>query len=101
MGQANYATAKAGVVGLTKAIAKEWGPFNIRCNCLTYGCGLGAARPRQGRVMCLWHAAELHVEGAAALGCVRSQRSVPNPRSVSSQVHQHPAGAEQGGWRLH
>ena len=37
IGQANYATAKAGVVGLTKAVAKEWGPFGVRCNCLTYG----------------------------------------------------------------
>ncbi|KAF9997001.1 Methionine aminopeptidase 1, partial [Modicella reniformis] len=27
IGQANYATAKAGIVGLTKTIAKEWGPF--------------------------------------------------------------------------
>ena len=37
IGQANYATAKAGVVGLTKAVAKEWGHFGVRCNCLTYG----------------------------------------------------------------
>ena len=37
MGQANYATAKAGVVGLTKAVAKEWGPCNIRCNALVFG----------------------------------------------------------------
>eukprot|EP00798_Chlamydomonas_sp_ICE-L_P008251 gene8251-1520_t len=36
-GQANYSTAKAGVVGLTKSIAKEWGPLNIRCNALAYG----------------------------------------------------------------
>jgi len=36
-GQANYATAKAGIVGLTKAVAKEWGPFNIRANSLVYG----------------------------------------------------------------
>lgn len=35
--QANYATAKAGVLGLTKAVAKEWGAFNIRCNALVYG----------------------------------------------------------------
>ncbi|CEQ41772.1 SPOSA6832_03543 [Sporobolomyces salmonicolor] len=27
VGQANYATAKAGVVGLTKTVAKEWGRF--------------------------------------------------------------------------
>ena len=36
-GQANYASGKAGVVGLTKTVAKEWGPFNIRCNAIAYG----------------------------------------------------------------
>lgn len=36
-GQVNYATAKAGVIGLTKTVAKEWGAFNIRCNGLAYG----------------------------------------------------------------
>lgn len=36
-GQANYSTAKAGVVGLTKTVAREWGAFNIRCNALAFG----------------------------------------------------------------
>jgi 3-oxoacyl-[acyl-carrier protein] reductase len=36
-GQINYATAKMGVVGMTKTIAKEWGQFNIRCNAVAYG----------------------------------------------------------------
>lgn len=37
-GQANYAMAKAGVVGLTKAIAKEWGPaFGVRANTIAFG----------------------------------------------------------------
>lgn len=36
-GQANYSTAKAGVIGLTKTVAREWGPYNIRCNAVTYG----------------------------------------------------------------
>ncbi|MGB8955986.1 MAG: SDR family oxidoreductase [Tumebacillaceae bacterium] len=37
VGQANYSSAKAGVVGLTKTVAKEWGGFNINCNCVAFG----------------------------------------------------------------
>ncbi|ORY95406.1 hypothetical protein BCR43DRAFT_459156 [Syncephalastrum racemosum] len=37
VGQANYATAKAGVVGLTKTIAKEWGGFGVRANTVAFG----------------------------------------------------------------
>jgi len=36
-GQANYSTAKAGINGLTKTIAKEWGPLGIRCNSIAFG----------------------------------------------------------------
>lgn len=37
-GQANYAVAKAGVTGLTKTIAKEWGPaFGVRSNTVAFG----------------------------------------------------------------
>eukprot|EP01121_Diplochlamys_sp_Union-15-3_P008837 TRINITY_DN2370_c0_g1_i5.p1 TRINITY_DN2370_c0_g1~~TRINITY_DN2370_c0_g1_i5.p1 ORF type:complete len:309 (+),score=76.73 TRINITY_DN2370_c0_g1_i5:38-964(+) len=36
-GQANYATAKMGIVGLTKTVAKEWGPFGVRCNTVAFG----------------------------------------------------------------
>jgi 3-oxoacyl-[acyl-carrier protein] reductase len=36
-GQANYAAAKAGVTGLTKTIAKEWGQFKINCNAIAFG----------------------------------------------------------------
>ncbi|MCL6477293.1 MAG: SDR family oxidoreductase [Peptococcaceae bacterium] len=36
-GQANYSSAKAAVVGLTKTLAKEWGPFNICVNCVAFG----------------------------------------------------------------
>ncbi len=37
IGQANYSTAKMGIVGLTKCIAKEWGSFGIRCNAVAFG----------------------------------------------------------------
>ncbi len=36
-GQANYAAAKARIVGLTKTLAKEWGQFNIQANCVAFG----------------------------------------------------------------
>ena len=36
-GQANYSAAKAGVTGLTKTIAKEWGQFKVNCNAIAFG----------------------------------------------------------------
>ncbi len=36
-GQANYSAAKAGVTGLTKTIAKEWGGFKVNCNAVAFG----------------------------------------------------------------
>jgi 3-oxoacyl-[acyl-carrier protein] reductase len=36
-GQANYAAAKAGLIGLTKSLAREWGPFNIQVNAVAFG----------------------------------------------------------------
>jgi 3-oxoacyl-[acyl-carrier protein] reductase len=36
-GQANYAASKAGVIGLTKSIAKELGGRGVRCNAIAPG----------------------------------------------------------------
>jgi 3-oxoacyl-[acyl-carrier protein] reductase len=36
-GQANYSSGKAGIVGLTKALAQEWGRFNVQSNAVAYG----------------------------------------------------------------
>jgi 3-oxoacyl-[acyl-carrier protein] reductase len=36
-GQANYSAAKAGVVGLTKTLAKEWGQFKVNVNAVAFG----------------------------------------------------------------
>lgn len=37
VGQANYSSMKAGVIGLTKSLAKEWGPFRVNVNCVAFG----------------------------------------------------------------
>ena len=36
-GQANYAASKAGLIGLTKSVAKEFGARSIRCNAVAPG----------------------------------------------------------------
>ena len=36
-GQANYAAAKAGLNGLTKAMAKEWGRYKVNVNSVAFG----------------------------------------------------------------
>ncbi|MCP1644866.1 3-oxoacyl-[acyl-carrier protein] reductase [Pseudomonas citronellolis] len=36
-GQTNYATAKAGITGMTMTLAKEWGRLNTTVNCVAYG----------------------------------------------------------------
>ena len=51
-GQANYAAAKAGLVGFTKTIAKEYGARNIRCNAVAPGyiaTEMTAALPEEAR----------------------------------------------------
>ena len=37
VGQINYSSAKAGIIGLTKTVAKEWQRFGITCNAVAYG----------------------------------------------------------------
>jgi len=36
-GQANYSAGKAGIVGLTKTLAKEWGQFKVNVNAVAFG----------------------------------------------------------------
>lgn len=36
-GQINYVAAKEGIIGITKVVAREWGPFYINCNCVAPG----------------------------------------------------------------
>ncbi len=36
-GQTNYAAAKAGITGLTKTLAKEWGRYKVNVNAIAFG----------------------------------------------------------------
>ncbi|MFV3077018.1 SDR family NAD(P)-dependent oxidoreductase [Niveispirillum fermenti] len=36
-GQTNYAVAKAGITGMTRTLAKEWGRMDTTVNCVAYG----------------------------------------------------------------
>jgi 3-oxoacyl-[acyl-carrier protein] reductase len=36
-GQINYSAAKAGIVGMTMTLAKEWGRLNVNVNCVAFG----------------------------------------------------------------
>jgi 3-oxoacyl-[acyl-carrier protein] reductase len=61
MGQANYSAAKAGVTGLTKTLAKEWGRYNVTVNSVAFGmiktrlteapAGAGATIDVEGRTI--------------------------------------------------
>jgi 3-oxoacyl-[acyl-carrier protein] reductase len=36
-GQVNYSAAKAGIVGLTRTLCKEWGRYKVNVNCVAFG----------------------------------------------------------------
>ncbi len=37
VGQVNYAAGKAALVGITKTLAREWGPFRVNVNAVAFG----------------------------------------------------------------
>ena len=63
-GQAGYSSGKAGVIGLTKTMAKEWGRYNVNVNAVGFGLiqtrliqplsGEGASYRHQRHVRSLW-----------------------------------------------
>jgi 3-oxoacyl-[acyl-carrier protein] reductase len=37
LGQVNYSAAKAGLIGMTRTLAKEWGRYNVNVNMVAFG----------------------------------------------------------------
>src|SRR5207248_8443374 len=36
-GQSGYSSGKAGIIGLTKTLSKEWGRYNVTVNAVAFG----------------------------------------------------------------
>ena len=83
-----YATAKAAVVGLTRALARAFGPDNIRVNAIEPGAVM-TERQRQlwyktrGVGADAWSQRQLHARGAARRRD-RPRDSVPRPPTTAA-----------------
>ena len=50
-GMAPYVTANAGIMGMTRALAREWGPHNIRVNAVAPGAIERIESPRPAELV--------------------------------------------------
>jgi len=86
VGQANYAAAKAAVVGLTKTIAKEWGPFGVRANTVAFGrieTRLTAAKEAGATITIDGKKVALGIPGAGNKSAPLSSAGIPLGRGAS------------------
>ncbi|KAL8704492.1 MAG: hypothetical protein Q9201_002367 [Fulgogasparrea decipioides] len=91
-GQANYGLAKAGITGLTKTIAKEWGPqFGVRANTVAFGhilTRLTAAKEEGAFVT-------MPDGGKVALGIPRAQKEARGEGAFADIPLKRPGTAEE------
>jgi 3-oxoacyl-[acyl-carrier protein] reductase len=73
-GQANYSSGKAGVVGMAKTLAKEWGQFNIQINAVAFGrIDTRLTQPKEGQEVIRRGDAEI----AIGIPAERLERTTP------------------------
>jgi len=73
-GQINYAAGKAGIVGMTKTLAKEWGRYNICVNAVAYGfieTRLTAAKAREEKASVDGHSVTLGIPDSIREAAIR------------------------------
>ena len=80
-----YAAVKAGLIGLTKAIAIEHGPDNIRCNAVCPGAIRTQLNPSRVKRMMKWHKCSEDEAKAMMLAPVAMKR-FGEPEEVGSVV---------------
>ncbi|KAF9491587.1 short-chain dehydrogenase/reductase SDR [Pleurotus eryngii] len=86
VGQANYAAAKAAVIGLGKTTAKEWGPFGVRANTIAFGLihtRLTAAKEKGAAIEIDGKKVALGVPGAKGLSEEEDHPWIPLGRGAS------------------
>jgi 3-oxoacyl-[acyl-carrier protein] reductase len=79
-GQMNYSSAKAGVIGMTRSLSREWGRFNVNVNCVAFGLihtRMTSADAKAG--------ATVKIEG-------RDIRVGLNPELLKSHAQRNPLG---------
>jgi 3-oxoacyl-[acyl-carrier protein] reductase len=79
-GQMNYSSAKAGVIGMTRALSREWGRFKVNVNCVAFGLihtRMTSADAKAG--------ATVNIEG-------REIRVGLNPELLKSHAQRNPLG---------
>ena len=92
-GQANYSSAKAALVGMTKTLCKEWGRYKVNVNCVAFGfIKTRLTQPLKGEGATIDVGGPDHC-GRTAAGADRSRRDVH-----SAGPGRHTGGGGQ--WRL-
>lgn len=89
LGQANYSAAKAGVIGLTKTVAKELGKYNVNVNAVAPGLietDMVARAPESVRQMAMAESALGHIGRVEDVAYLVSFLCSPRAAHITGEV---------------